>query len=139
MKLTPNHESARVLKKMLTGQRPKSLSINGSIDYLFMMIDRILGVSPEKAYETSEEIISKNKSSVAASLRKISPESRSFASEIIKYADSLIKYRRLMVLNLHNDKKKIGTALKLMDEETENMQETRERLQQKWEKLQKSL
>ena len=139
LKLTPNHESARVLKLMLSGQRPKSLSMNGSIDYLFMMIDRILGISPEKAYETSEEIIVKNKSSVSASFRKISPETRAFAAEIIKYADSLIKYRRLMVLNLHNDKKKIGTALNLMDEETENMDQTRERLQQKWERIQNSL
>ena len=139
LKLAPNHESARVLQKMLTGKRPKSLSMNGSIDYLFMMVDRILGVSPEKAYETSEEIIVKNKSSVSASFKKISPETRQFASEIIKYADSLIKYRRLMVLNLHNDKKKISTALNLMDEETEKMAETRERLQQKWERIQKKL
>lgn len=139
LKLTPNHESARVLRLMLTGKRPKSLSMNGSIDYLFMMIDRILGISPEKAYETSEEIIIKNKSSLSASFKKVIPETRLFASEIIKYADSLIKYRRLMVLNLHNDKKKISTALNLMDEETEKMAQTRERLQQKWERIQKKL
>ena len=139
LKLTPNHESARVLQKMLTGQRPKMLSMNGSIDYLFMMVDRILGVSPEKAYETSEEIIVKNKVSLSGSFGKISPETRAFASEIVKYAESLIKYRRLMVLNLHNDKKKIGTALKLMDEETENMAQVREQLQLKWERIQEKL
>lgn len=139
VKLAPNHESAQVLIKMLTGNRPKSLSLNGSVDFLFMMIERILSISPKTAYESSEEIITRNRSFLVRNLTKISKDAHPFAREIVQYTDSLIKFRKLMVLNIHNDKENIGTALNLMDDETEKMERTRERLQKRWEVLQKKL
>jgi len=139
IKLAPNHESAHVLKKMLTGQRPKTLSLNGSVDFVFMMIERILGISPAKAYETSEELITKNRSFLKRNIQRLSKESHPFAGEVLKYIESLLRFRRLMVLNFHNDRENIGTALNMMAEETEDMEEIRERLQEKWTKLQKTL
>jgi hypothetical protein len=139
LKLTPNHESARVLKMMLTGKRPKTLSLNGSVDFLFMMIERTLSITPSKAYETAEEMLVHNRKFLSSSLRKISPLAHPFAAEIRKYIDSLMKYRRLLVLNIHKDKTNIGTALNMMESESKAMDKTRERLQKSWEKLQKKL
>ena len=139
IKLTPNHESAQVLKRMLSGNRPKTLSLNGSVDFVFMMIERILGISPAKAYESSEEIITKNRAFLKRNIPRLSQESHAFAGEVLRYIESLLRFRKLMVLNFHNDRENIGTALNMMDKETEDMEESRERLQEKWEKLQKKL
>jgi hypothetical protein len=139
LKLAPNHESSRVLKAMLTGRRPKSLTLNGSVDFLFMMIERTLSISPGKAYETAEELLTHNRRFLTSGISKISPHAKPFAGEILKYLDSLIKFRRLLVFNIHKDKKNIGTALNLLESESETMDLTRERLQRAWNKLQKKL
>ena len=139
IKLAPNHESAKVLKNMLIGKKAKTLSLNGSVDFVFMMIERILSISPAKAYESSEEIITKNRSFLKRNIQRLSKESHPFAGEMFRYIESLLRFRKLMVLNFHNDKENIGTALNLMDEETKDMEESRERLQEKWEKLKNKL
>ena len=139
LELAPNHESARVLKLMLTGKRPQTLTLNGSIDFLFMMIERTLSISPSKAYETDEKLLQHNRRFLTSVMKKISPETKPFARQIMIYLDSLTKFRRLLVMNIHKDKKQIGTALNMMNSESKAMDLTRERLQKAWEKLRKKL
>ena len=139
IKLAPNHESAKVLKKMLTGQRPKYLTLNGSVNFIFMMIERTLGTAVNQIYETHEDLLKHNKNYISKSYSKLAPEARALSSDVVKYIDSLIKFRRLLILNIDKKKSEIQTALNLMKSETKKMEEVRNSLNKKWEILKKKL
>ena len=137
--LAPNHESAKVLKKMLTGQRPKYLTLNGSVNFVFMMIERSLGTAVNQIYETHENLLEYNRAFIAKNHSKLAPETRAFSSQVSKYIDSLIKFRRLLVLNIDKNKSEIQTALNLMKSETDKMEKVREALNKQWNILKKKL
>jgi len=139
IKLAPNHESAKVLKKMLTGQRPKYLTLNGSVNFIFMMIERTLGTAVNQIYETHEDLLKHNKNYISKSYSKLAPEARALSSDVVKYIDSLIKFRRLLIMNIDKKKSEIQTALNLMKSETKKMEEARNNLNKKWEILKKKL
>ncbi len=137
--LAPNHQSAIVLKKMLSGQRPKYLTLNGSVNFVFMMIERTLGTAVNEIYETHENSLKHNKMFIAKNYSKLAPESRKFCSEVVKYLDSLMKFRRLLILNIDKEKSQIKTALNLMKSEAEKMEEVRKKLDEQWEILKMKL
>ena len=132
LSLTPNHQSARVLKMMLMGKRPKKLSLNGSIDLIFMIADRTIRLDLSVVYETAEESFKNNSAFLRKTLKRIDPKIVPFSRTLNKYIESLLKFRKLAVLNLHKASDSIGTAKNLMNSENTKMEKTRKYLQKIW-------
>ncbi|MCM8531673.1 MAG: hypothetical protein NE330_10970 [Lentisphaeraceae bacterium] len=132
VKLTPNHESAKVLIKFFKKQRPKRLSLNGSADLLFMVVDRTLRISVNEAYKTSEEAFVYNRSFLKRSSRMLDPITARFTSKLSSYITTLIKYRNLLEKNILKDSSKIGTAFGLLDKEGDKLEKTRNELNKIW-------
>ena len=139
VELKPNHESAKVLIKFFKGERPKRLSLGGSADLLFMVVDRTLGISVNEAYKTSEEAFRYNQSFLKRSSRKLDPITARFTFKLSSYITTLIKYRNLLEKNILKDSSKIGTAFGLLDKEGDQLEKTRNELDKIWRQIVKKM
>ena len=139
VKLKPNHESAQVLLRFFKGQRPKRLSLNGSADLLFMVVDRVLRISVSEAYKTSEEAFKYNRNFLLRSTKKLDPITAKFTSKLSSYIVTMIKYRNLLEKNIHKDLSVLGTAFNLLDKEGEQLEKTRAELDEIWKQIVKKM
>lgn len=139
LQLAPNHESAKSVRRLLSGKRPKYLSIPGSVDFLMMFVDRTLALKVRDIYRTSGESLKYNKGLLSKNLRYMAPEARSFGTKLLPYIDALITYRDIMAKNIHRDWDNIGTAFDIMDREAKKMEKTQEELDKIWKVLSEKL
>jgi hypothetical protein len=139
LKLKPNHESARVLSQFFKGQRPRRLSLHGSADLLFMIVDRTLRITVSEAYKTSEEAFLYNRAFLVKSSKKLNPSVAKFTSKLSSYITTMIKYRNLLEKNILKDSSSIGTAFSLMDKEGEQLEKTRGELDKIWRQIAKNM
>ncbi|MCH2204569.1 MAG: hypothetical protein MK132_01675 [Lentisphaerales bacterium] len=139
VKLKPNHESAQVLLKFFKGDRPKRLSLNGSSDLLFMVVDRVLRISVNEAYKTSEDAFVYNKSFLQRAAKKLDPITARFSSKLSSYITTLIKYRNLLEKNIHKDFSSLGTAFSLLNKEAAQLEKTRGELDKIWKQIVKKM